>query len=148
MFFQGVADVFKFPDRESIVPTEEQEEVFIRCVLEGKPFTQTVTVGNVVVVFTTPTADEYPVLHSAEKDLFADYLFVSNIQSIRQKEQILYLKESTVNFDERIKKLTGVFKDSIVLPLIVGYWYKFRELYNKLFEMAVSPDFFERKRST
>ena len=147
MLFQGVTDVFKFPDRETVVPTEEQEETFVRCVLDGKPFTQTVTIGNVVIVFTTPSADEYPILHSAEKDLFADYLFVSNIQSIRQKEQVLYLKESTVNFNERIDKLTKLFKDSIVLPLIVGHWYKFRELYNKLFEMAISSDFFERKRS-
>jgi len=148
MFFQGITDVFKFPDRESVVPTKEQEEAFVRCVLEGKPFTQTVTIGNVIVVFTTPSSDEYPILHSAEKDQFADYLFVSNIQSIRQKEQVLYLKESTVSFDERMNKLVQLFKDSIILPLVVGYWYKFRELYNKLFEMAISPDFFERKRST
>jgi len=147
MLFYGGSDVFKLPSKDEIKPTEEQEKQFVKCVLEGKPFTQTVTVGNVVVLFTTPSAEEYPILHAAERDLFADYLFVSNIQSIRQGEQVLYLKDAKTNFNDRIAKLTQIFKDSIILPLIVGHWYRFREIYNKLFEMAVSPDFFERKGS-
>lgn len=148
MFFTGISSVFKLPKADTIEPSAEDEEKFVTCVLEGKPFTKTVTVGNYVVTFTTPSANEYKILGTIEDDIFADYLFVSNVQTIRRGENVLYIKDENSNFEDRLNKLSSIFKDAVVFPIIVGLWYEFRIKYNKLYEKAISADFFGQRKNT
>lgn len=148
MLFSGVTSVFPVPSNEDVEITEQQQEKFVKCVLTNTPYTEAVKFGDISVVFTTPNAREYEVLANVENDKFADYLFASNIKSIRKGEEILYVKNAEQGMEEILTRLTKLFQDSIVFPLLVGYWYQFRSRYNKLYKEALSPSFFVKERTT
>lgn len=148
MLFSGVASVYSMPRRDDIQITEEQEERFIKCVLTNQPFTEVVKLGDLTVVFTTPSAEEYPILSQADEDVFADWLFYSNIKSIRKGEEVLYTKSTDVSLDERGARIRKIFGDSVAFPVLVGHWYRFRETYNQLYRKAMDPNFFVPKSVT
>jgi len=146
MFFTGVSAVFPLPKKEDVEPTEEQESRFVRCVLSNKPFTETVKIGEFHIVLTTPSADEYSLLNQTDEEEFADALFAVSIQSIRRGDEIVYLKDTAQDTSQRMEKIRKIFNASVVLPVLVGEWYRFRTVYNKLYSKAMTPGFFVQRK--
>jgi hypothetical protein len=149
MLYSGVSKVVGVP-AENIEITDQIKDSFIAAVLSNKPFTFTDTIGDLVIKFCTPTLKEYEQLSQLDDTTdptYEDGLIVSCIKSIFKNNDVVYNKSDKSLLDRKAE-LSAIFSDTVVLPILIGKWFRFFKLYKTLCKEAVSPDFFEKTRNT
>lgn len=136
-----IATFVRVPTKAEVVVTQEDRKNFMTSVLNALPFFKDYKLESLQVKFSSPSFNIF------EKDVDVEELFYDCLEEVcifndEGKRQVIYRKNPDYSSSERKRVLESIPQKSPLFFILVGFFYHFAFLFQKLVEECLAPDFF------
>ncbi len=142
MLLKGISTLVSL--KREVEITEEDKKAFVKAVLTNSPFEKCYKVGPVEVICRSPEGKDYEDLGKiSDKDSEFEFAVIKSIlQTVSINDEFVYRKDDV--YDDWLSYFQEKLGKSPLQVLVLGKVVHFYNMFIKLLQELLSPDFFEK----